>query len=369
MLIVGGGIAGLTLAAALERQGFQAELVERDPGWRALGAGIAVQPNGMRVLRRLGMDRAVEAAGIPLRRWVFADQRGDVLCDTDLGALWGDVGPFVGIARTSLQRVLLGGASAVPSRLGTSITSLAQHDRRVSVTFTDGSTGDYDLVVGADGIHSAVRDHVAGGVVPEFARQIVWRSLAPVRVPGPPSVQMWLGEGCFFGLCPVGDGATYGFGNVTHPREHDPVQGRLERLRKRFAEFGTVVRDFLAGLETDEQVHCSPIEWVELERWHAGRVVLIGDAAHASSPMMGQGGCLAIEDAWVLAEVLRAEPTVERALDVWAERRRPRVTWVHQQSRAIGESFRLPPRVRDGFLRERGAEMLRQRFAPLIGEP
>src|SRR5919198_1145338 len=300
ILIVGGGIAGLTLAAALERQGFRAELVERDPGWRALGAGIAVQPNGMRVLRRLGMDGAVEAAGIPLRRWVFADQRGEMLSETDLGALWGDVGPFVGIARTPLQRVLQRGAGVVPS---------------------------------------------------------------------PPSVQMWLGEGCFFGLCPVGDGSTYGFGNVTSPREHDPVKGRLERLRKRFAEFGTVVRDYLASLESDEQVHCSPIEWVEVERWHAGRVVLIGHAAHASSPMMGQGGCLAIEDAWVLAEVLRAEPTVERALEVWAERRRPRVTWVHQQSRAIGESFRLPPRVRDGFLRERGAEMLRQRFAPLLEPP
>jgi FAD-dependent urate hydroxylase len=118
-----------------------------------------------------------------------------------------------------------------------------------------------------------------------------------------------------------------------------------------------------------EPGHGAPIEWVQLERWHAGRVVLIGDAAHASSPMMGQGGCLAIEDAWVLAEVLRAEPTVERALDVWAERRRPRVTWVHQQSRAVGDSLRLPPRVRDGFLRERGVEMLRQRFAPLIEEP
>jgi FAD-dependent urate hydroxylase len=182
-------------------------------------------------------------------------------------------------------------------------------------------------------------------------------------------VQFWLGEGCFFGLCSVGDGWTYGFGNLTHPREHDPVEGRLERLRARFAGFGSSVQDYLHRLASDEQVHCSPIEWVEQERWYRGRVVLIGDAAHASSPMMGQGGCLAIEDAWVLAEVLRAEATLEDALAAYARRRMPRVSWVHRQSRAVAFSFRLPPPIRDRALRERGAAMLRDRFAPLIQDP
>jgi 2-polyprenyl-6-methoxyphenol hydroxylase-like FAD-dependent oxidoreductase len=343
--------------------------VERNPDRRALGAGLLVQANGMLVLRRLGMDDAVRQAGTAVRRWMFVDQQGEALSETDLEDLWGDVGPCVGIARAGLQQVLVEGAAATPCRLGTSITSLVEDDRRVSVTFTDGSTGDYDLVVGADGIHSVVRDHAMGKVVPTFAGQIVWRSLAPMRLPGAPSVQFWLGDGCFFGMCSVGDGRTYGFGNTAHQRHHDPVEGRLGRLRDRFAAFGPGVKEYLGRLGSDEQVHCSPIEWVEQERWHTGRVVLIGDAAHASSPFMGQGGCMALEDAWVLAEVLRAAPTVQSALATYAERRRPRVDWVQRESLAVAEGFRMPPQVRNGVLRQRGSAMLRHRFGPLAEDP
>lgn len=106
------------------------------------------------------------------------------------------------------------------------------------------------------------------------------------------SLQFLLGDGCFFGLCPVGGGRTYGFGNSTEPRFRDALRGRLERLRNRFAAFGGPVQEYLASLETNEQIHCSAIEWVEEDKWYAGRVVLVGDAAHASSPMMGQGGCI-----------------------------------------------------------------------------
>jgi 2-polyprenyl-6-methoxyphenol hydroxylase-like FAD-dependent oxidoreductase len=369
ILIVGGGIAGLTTAAALHRQGFRAEVVERDEGWRALGGGILVQANGMRVLRRLGLDAAVERAGAVVGRWAFADQRGDVLAAVDLGALWAGVGPCVGIARGALRRVLVEGAAAVPCRLGISVAALAERGGRVSVAFADGSAGEYDLVVGADGIHSAVRGHVAEGATPTFGGQLVWRGLAAIRLPGPASVRFSLGDGCFFGLCDAGDGLTYGFGNATGPRLHDPVEGRLDRLRARFAAFGPEVKEYLGALTSDEQVHCSPIEWLERPAWRAGRVVLVGDAAHASSPMLGQGGSLAMEDAWVLAEALRCAATVEAALDAYVERRRPRVTWVQRQSLAIAEGYRAPRAARDAALRARGAAMLRERFAPLVEDP
>ena len=369
VLIVGGGLGGLTLAAALAREGIPAELVERSADWSALGAGIAVQGNGLRVLRELGMDAAVYEAGAVLHRWIFSDDQGTVLSESDLDDLWSGAGPCIGISRTRLQDVLVRGASAVPSRLGTSIVSLVEHDDGVSVDFTDGTAGCYRLVVGADGIHSAVRAHVVDGAAPVFAGQIVWRSLSPVRLAGLQRVQFCLGDGCFFGLCSVGDDHTYGFGNVTQERYHEPVEGRLERLRARFGGFGPAVQDFLAGLQTDEQIHCSPIEWIELEEWHTERIVLIGDAGHATSPMMGQGGCLAMEDALVLAETLRSEATVPSALRAFASRRRLRVQWVQEQSRAVAEALGMPSEVRNPVLRERGDAMLRQRFAPLTEQP
>jgi 2-polyprenyl-6-methoxyphenol hydroxylase-like FAD-dependent oxidoreductase len=368
VLIVGGGIAGLTLAAALRRYGFSAEVVERGAEWHGAGAGLSVQPNGLRVLGQLDLDAAVIEAGRVIGRWVFADQNGTVLCDIDLDSVWGTVGPCVGISRARLQEVLVAGARSVPCRLGTSITAISAGsalERHVPVRFTDGRTGDYDLVVGADGIRSVVRELAFGKLEPAFAGQISWRSVAPISLPGPPSIQFWLGDRCFFGLCPVGDGHTYGFANVTQARQFDPLKGRLERLRKRFSHFGATVQDYLACLDDDEQIHCSAIEWVEQARWHTGRAVLIGDAAHASSPMMGQGGSLAMEDALVLAELVRDAQTVEQALASYARRRAPRVHWVQQQSLAVAESFNMPTQARNDILRGRGEAMFRNRYAPL----
>lgn len=369
ILIVGGGIAGLTLATALHQQGYRPELVERSPTWQAVGAGISVQPNGIRILRALGLGAAIEQVGMPLRYWDFCDQQGEVLCRTDLDELWGEAGSFVGIARSDLQQVLLSGAAGVPSRPGMSIVALDQDEHRVSVVFSDGSTGDYDLVAGADGIASTVRKLTLSAAPPIYAGQMTWRSLAPIRPRGLNTLQFVLGDGCFFGLCPVGDGRTYGFANVTGPRFHDAIEGRLDRLRTRFAAFGGIVQDYLAALESDEQIHCSAVEWGEDVGWRSGRAVLIGDAAHASSPMMGQGGCLAMEDAWVLAALLRAAESVEDALDTYVARRGPRVEWVRQQSRAVAESFLLPPAARNAALRERGDHLMHERYQPLIPNP
>ncbi len=369
ILIVGGGIGGLTLAAALRRHGFTPELIEHNPVWRTIGAGMAMQPNGVRVLRALGLGAAVERAGTVIRHWDYCDQRGSVLAETDLEALWGDVGPFIGIASADLQRLSVAASADVPTRLGTSIESLGVGDDGVSVVLSDGSTKTYDLVVGADGIGSTVRQLAVDPTPPVYGGQMVWRSLAPIRPRGLRKLQFLLGDGCFFGLCPVGDGQTYGFGSVAGPRIIDPVEGRLSRLRERFARFGDIVQQYLGALQRDDQVHCSPVQWVAQERWHLGRVVLIGDAAHASLPMMGQGGSLAVEDAYVLAESLRSAETVRRALVDYAERRRRRVRWVRQESQLAGASLRLPVPIRNAALRACGCEMMRQRFRPLVEAP
>ena len=164
-------------------------------------------------------------------------------------------------------------------------------------------------------------------------------------------------------------GRTYGAGYVSEPRDDLRLEGRLARLRERYKLFGRPVSAFFAALERDEQIHYAAVELLELPDWRSGRVLLIGDAAHASSPMMGQGGCMAIEDAVVLAELLEIWPTVDAALDAYTPRRRPRVDWVQAQSDAQGQAVFLPAAVRDAAIRERGAQAFRDRYAPLLAAP
>ena len=370
ILVVGGGVAGLTTAAALDRYGFTTELVERQQAWQALGAGFLVQPNGMRMLGSLGLAAGVENAGAVVRRWQFCNEQGEVLSEIDLETLWGDAGPCVGIERPNLQRALLPGVANVRCRLGTSVISLEQDDRRVSVGFSDGSTGDYDLVVGADGIRSTVRALTLTAAVPSDLGAMNWRSIAPILPAGLSALQIHLSEGCVFGLVPMGAGRTYAFAYVIEQRFHDPLEGRLARLRSRFATFGGRVQEYLASLERDDQVICSAMEWMECEKWHLGRVVLVGDAAHASSPMMGQGGCMAMEDACALAEELRASATVQDAFASYVSRRKPRVEWVQHQSMTLAASLTTgPSAVRNTALRERGNKMMQARLGPLVAAP
>jgi 2-polyprenyl-6-methoxyphenol hydroxylase-like FAD-dependent oxidoreductase len=366
ILIVGGGIAGLSLATALHRQGFAAELVERSPSWQAVGAGIVLMANGVRVLQELGVGDAVEQAGTPIRRVGLFDQHGRALCSTNLREMWREVGPCVGIARTRLQEALLIGAAPVPARLGVSVTSLTQEQDRVLVQFDDGSRAEYDLVVGADGIYSTVRRLALTTRPPQYAGTMVWRSIVPIRPDGISDLTILLGDGCYFGQVPLGDGHTYGFAAVGGSRLDDPFAGRLERVRHRFGGFGGPVPAYLAALERDAQLHVGPFEWMDLGRWHRGRVALIGDAAHAGPPNMAEGGCMALEDAIVLAEELCAADTVESALDRYVARRRPRADWVQEQSRLVADAWIKPAAVRNAILRERGDQLFRDRYQALL---
>ena len=343
ILIAGGGIAGLSCAIALRQAGFAPELVERSPAWPAKGAGIGLHGNAVRALRRLGVGEAVEREAAVMRRWTFSDARGVPLFETDLEDVWGGVGPSLGISRPRLQEILIDAARDVPFHLGVDVIERADA---------------FDLVVGADGVHSTLR-----GTAPVYAGTMVWRAVADWRPDDLDGIATFIGDGCFFGLAAVDRRATSGFGVVATERFADPLAGRLHRLRERFAGFGGPVPGFLAALEHDEQVHVGPIETVELAAWSNGHVVLVGDAAHASMPNMGQGGAMALEDAVVLAEALRSGPD---PLVRFEARRRPRVEWVQRQSRAAASEWLGTPDA--AALRERGDAAVRERYRPLAAQ-
>jgi 2-polyprenyl-6-methoxyphenol hydroxylase-like FAD-dependent oxidoreductase len=332
-LIAGGGIAGLSLAAGLARAGLAGEVVERAPRWAPLGAGIALGPYAMNALARLGLAGAVRDRGFPLRRATIADARGRTLAATDLAGIEARLGPSVALHRAALHETLLEGAAGVRVRLGTTVESIAAAGPRAAVRTSDGAEDEWDLVVGADGLRSRVRELWFGANPPRYAGYTCWRIVVQ-RPPGlEASCEMW-GRGRRFGLVPISDAELYCFATANAPAGRGP--GSAAEFRARYAGFGGFVPEVIAQVQRDEQLLWNDLEEVRQTPWWRGPVVLVGDAAHASTPNMGQGAAMALEDTAVLAELLAAKRPLPEALAAWEARRRPRALWVQSQSRRIG---------------------------------
>jgi FAD-dependent urate hydroxylase len=361
ILIVGAGLAGLTLARALDKAGFAPQVIERAGGFEAAGTGMYLPANGVRALRALGVEAAVAAQGTPIRSQRILDHRGRRLADIDLHQLWGDVGPCLALPRADLHQVLRDG---VPVRLGRTVRTLERLEGPVGAAFEDGG-GEFDLVVGADGLRSTIRRLVVDPQPPIPVGQQSWRFLATC----PPEVTTWtvlLGRGASFLTVPVGRGLVYCYADVTTNSTTDEPDGDpVGRLRERFAGFAAPVPQLLEQLDDPAGVHVAPIEQVSKESWGRGAVVLVGDAAHGMSPNMAQGASLAFEDALVLAVCLRDAVTVSDAVASFVARRSPRTGWVRAQTHRRDQTRNLPPVLRNLTLRAFGQRIFRSNYGPL----
>ncbi len=342
VLIVGGGIAGLGLSVALRRAGIGVELVEIAQKWAPVGAGIVLGVNAMKVMRLLGVADALEARSYVLGEMAIADSNDRVLGRTDLASLQPRFGKSLAMHRAVLHDVLLEACGDLPIRLATTVDEIDQSDDSVGVRFSDGTKGSYDLVVGADGLRSRVRELVFGEIPLSYSGYTCWR----IVVDRPSGLdfgrEMW-GRGLRFGIVPVDDSRVYCFAVANAPLgTPDPEEGSVERFHDRFSVFAGPVPEILQQVvRPDQLIHNDLIELVNSD-WTRSRVVLIGDAAHAMTPNMGQGAAMALEDVAVLAEVLAA-PDADLASDPiasrvqrWFARRKSRVDWVQNQSRRIG---------------------------------
>ena len=370
VLIVGGGIAGLALAPMLARTGVAVEVVEREPAWRPAGTGMYLPGNAARALRALGLEAQVASRAVEIARQRFCDHRGRLLCEVDVAELWAAVGPCLAVHRAELHALLREAAGDVPIRIGLAVERLAQRDGIVSVDFSDGTSGEYDLVVGADGIHSAVRRLTfEPTAVPRPVGQIGWRFLAP----RPPEVTTWsvmLGRRTAFLTIPIDDDCVYCYCDVVSPPDHDtPERVPAQRLSELFVEFADPAATLLEELDAAADIHVSTIEEVVLDRWARERVVLIGDAAHATSPNMAQGAAMALEDALVLTDCLRRIPAIPDALAAFEARRRPRTDWVRAQTHRRDHTRYLPPTIRDNVLRLLGRRIFHANYRPLLDQP
>jgi FAD-dependent urate hydroxylase len=362
VLVVGAGIAGLAVARALARAGFSAEVVEREPVWDESGTGIYLAGNAARALRVLGLERAVLGRGIVIRRQRVSDDRGRLLVEVDLAELWDGVGPCLALPRAHLHASLLEGARDVPIRMGAHVRGLREQNGTVSVEFGDGTAGEYDLVIGADGVHSTVRRLVFGSeATAQPVGQVGWRFVTAC----PPEITTWsvmLGHRTAFLTIPIGNGRVYCYCDVVSKHDEDQELGSL------FSGFAEPAPSLIDSLLGEPLVHRSTIEEVALDSWTRGRVVLLGDAAHATSPNMAEGAAMALEDALVLAECLRRVGTIPAALSAFEARRRPRTDWVRTQTHRRDRTRYLPAVVRNIVLRTLGRRIFRSNYRPLRDE-
>lgn len=360
--MVGAGVGGAALARALRQRDLPVELVDRAPRLPPAGAGLYLPGNAHRALVALGLEHLVAARATVIERQRFLDHRGRVLTEVALPPFWAGVGPCLGVPRPDLHEVLLAAEPGPPLRLGVSVARWSGSDP-VRVDFTDGSSGEYDLVVGADGARSTVRREVFGGPPARDLGMTCWRFV----VEGLPATDAWtvlLGRGRTFLTVPVGSGRTYCYADTT-TAVPDPTTARLREL---FRDFGGPVPAALATLTPAVAVHAGPIEEVVTPRWSTAGWTLLGDAAHATSPVMAQGAAMALEDALVLAECLAGAP-VEEATAAYERRRRPRVAFVQAQAHRRDRTRALPPAVRSGLLRVAGARLYHANYGALREPP
>ncbi|MFD8612784.1 FAD-dependent monooxygenase [Streptomyces sp. NPDC059631] len=339
VLIHGGGIGGLTLATALARRGHTVEVVEARHELDALGVGIIQPSNALHAMDEIGVLDDCLRAGFEWEVLTIADPTGTTLAEIPQPRM-GDTPSNNGIPRPALARVLGAAATAAGAtiRFSATITELTDDGAGVDVTLSDGSSGRWDVVVGFDGIGSPLRSRLYGDrYTPQYTGFANWRVTVP-RLPEVRGVVMGVaGQEAKALLTPITDELMY-LGAVFAEAEDfrpDPERA-LEQLRERLAAFSGPVAQALASVTDPAGVVYSRISQVTVEEaWHVGRVVLAGDAAHASTPHLAQGAAMAVEDAVVLAHALDAQADVPGALKAWEERRRPRAMWVQALSRAV----------------------------------
>jgi 2-polyprenyl-6-methoxyphenol hydroxylase-like FAD-dependent oxidoreductase len=342
-LVVGGGFSGMSAAIELRKRNIDVDLVEIDPDWRSYGAGISLGGATLRAFRTIGileefLKQGNAADGVHVRL-----PNGMHLATLPTPRLAGEDVPGGGaIMRPALARILAAAARAAGTNviLGQTFKSISPADGGVNVELTNGVTGRYDIVVGADGQFSKVRESAfPDAPKPAYTGQGVWRAVID-RPPGIETAMMWVGPKVKVGINPVSRTQAYVFITEDRPTKHRMAESEyLSAFRKLLEPFtAQEVVEIGKNLSAKSQIVYRPLEGLLLPRpWHRDRVVLIGDAAHATTPHLAAGACIGIEDAIVLADELDRAADVESGLNAFEARRWERCRMVVENSLRLGE--------------------------------
>jgi 2-polyprenyl-6-methoxyphenol hydroxylase-like FAD-dependent oxidoreductase len=342
LLVVGGGISGMALAIRMRALGWSVDLVEIDPQWRVYGAGISITAPTYRAARRLGIAEELMARGYSSHRGVrICTPSGQIVAEIPAHPIEPGLPTGGGIMRPVLHELLATRtrAAGVNVRLGVTLDSYTEAKGLVQALTSDGRSDAYTLIVAADGAYSKMRGLVfPQAPQPRYTGQYCWRLVA-ARAPEIDGVHFYMAGAVTAGVMPTSESQMYMF--LLH---HVPEKLRIDeasqwlRLRELMAPFSGLIGALRDGLSVKSSIIVRPLEAILLLRpWHRGRVLLIGDAVHATTPHLASGAGIAIEDALVLSEELGAPVSIEQALARFEERRWERCRLVVENSVQIGQ--------------------------------
>ncbi|MFI1629055.1 FAD-dependent monooxygenase [Streptomyces noursei] len=343
-LVIGAGIGGLTCATALRRVGIDVAVYERATELRAAGSGLSVMSNALTALGTLGIDLGLDKRGQVAESFLVLDERGRTIRDLPFKEVCDQVGaPSVCLSRSDLQEALLDATADCPLHLGAVATGFQTDDTGVTVHFADGRTAHGDLLIGADGFHSAIRAQLVGPETSQDSGYVCWLGVVPFDHPRltPGCVRHYWGSGQRFGLIDIGHGRVYWWGTKNMPAERSHAwDGTKDDITQAYAGWADEVRAVIGATPAADILAVPSRDRAFLERWGEGPVTLLGDAAHPMLTTLGQGSAMAIEDAVVLAHTL-AEPgardDLPLALRTYEERRRDRTRTMVAASRSMSD--------------------------------
>ncbi|RNA63538.1 monooxygenase [Chryseobacterium nematophagum] len=339
--IIGKGIGGLSLALALERSGYQniklyeqSNVIEQS----TQGAGIMLACNAMQVMKKLGLHDELTKEGNTLKRMNITNENLKVLSCINIepfSALYNV--NMVAIHREKLSHII-NSKIECEEFLGKKLDKITLVDNRLNMLFKDSTEDEADIIIGADGIHSQVRNSYFSKVEMRDAGQLCWRGIANIEMPkyADELNEIW-GKGKRFGFVKINSHQIYWYALVNQPYN---VPITLSKLNYLFKDFHPDILDIINSTEESTIITRSIYDFKTLNKWYKHRVCLIGDAAHAMTPNLGQGACQAIEDAYVFSECLKRYEC-EQALAKFNEIRKNKASWVVERSRRIGKMSQL----------------------------
>jgi 2-polyprenyl-6-methoxyphenol hydroxylase-like FAD-dependent oxidoreductase len=336
ILIIGAGIGGLATAIALQKAGFQTALYERAPALRGIGAGISLWSNATAVLKKLDLLDEAVSKGQVYDGLEVKNRRGELLMRSDVG---GRATPAICLHRADLIDLLERNCAPGTIHPGKTIERFEQSETGVKAFFDDGETATGDVLIGADGINSRVRAQIKGDAKPVYRGYVIWRGVVDFNASGfsvkNPS-ETW-GTGNRFGLVPIGKNRFYWYATNNQPENTIlSPEKRKAQLSSFFQDWHAPIPQIIAATAAENILQNDCYDRSPERGWSSGRVCLIGDAAHPTTPNMGQGGCLALEDAIVLTKCLQKAASHGAAFHEFENSRFPRAKFINRRSLMFG---------------------------------